>query len=613
MSLGISLLANTPFYEGVPLTADVPWPFHCAIGGHAYMIDTKRFQRGTIEVTRQGYDPSGEPGEQSLSSEGVWKRWGDDWSYGADQEVYDDRQSDRSRFYTSEGIDVWTTRGAFSLLPATEQKASSANSNLAVLTAGSYFYWCDGSNLKHTTDMTPASPTATTVAMGGTVTSITTDGAKVYAAVGTDIEQTTIGSGTKSVLSTQNASLVAYANGRLFAADANVLYEINSSGVASAVYTHFNASVTFVAIIPTPVGVFVGLNNGEHGEFLFIGLNVQTGALAFPLPAGSLNRGENIHSMRYYQGVVVLGTSRGVRVAQIVQDRGLAPGPVIETDSAVRCLDAYGEYVWFGLTNGGTSATGLGRLNLARETAPGVPAWASDVMAAATSGNVLSCAQFGGRTYFAVSGSGIWGSTADKIASGTLDTGWIRFGTVERLVLQDIDMFYDPLKGTILVSVVTEDGTVNGVGEATNTGGIAPEYPLSGDQTDSYAFRLQFTLERDGTDTTTGPLLRRWVMRTLVAPRQVERIVVPVLLYRQLQNESGEGGDTIYMDVNDEYAYLKSLESSRAVVPFQMFGQSELVTVRQVGTPEGAVRGFGDDRAYLDQTVYVHLMTALEG
>ena len=612
MSLGVSLLLNSPLFEGIPAAGDVPWPYHVAIGGHAYMIDTKRFQRGTIELTRQGYDPSGEPGEQSLSSEGVWKRWGDDWSYGADQEVYDDRQSDRSRFYTSQGIDVWTTRGAFQLLPATEQKASSANSNLAVLTAGSYFYWADGSNLKFTTDMTPSSPTVTTVAMGGTITSITTDGAKVYAAVGTDIEQTTIGSGSKSVLSTQNASLVGYANGRLFAADSNVLYEINSSGVANAIYTHFNASVSYVAIVPTPVGVFVGLNNGEHGEFLFVGLNPQSASLAVPLPAGSLNRGENLHAMRYYQERVVLGTSRGVRVAQIVQDRGLAPGPVIETDSAVRCLDAYGEYVWFGLTNGGTSATGLGRLNLARETAPGVPAWAADVMAAATSGNVLSCAQFGGRTYFAVSGSGIWGTTANKVTSGVIDTGWIRFGTVERLVLQDIDMFFDPLEGTIQMAIVTEDNVTTNLGDITGAGTIAPTFPISGDQVDSYAFRLRFTLERDGTDTTTGPVVRRWVMRTLVAPRQVERIIVPVLLYRSLQQESGEGGDTLFMNVNEEWEFLKGLESSRAVVPFQMFGQSELVTVRRVEIPEGAVRGFGDDRAYVENTTYVHLMTALE-
>ena len=87
---------------------------------------------------------------------------------------------------------------------------------------------------------------------------------------------------------------------------------------------------------------------------------------------------------------------------------------------------------------------------------------------------------------------------------------------------------------------------------------------------------------------------------------------MPVLLYRSLQQESGEGGDTLFMNVNEEWEFLKGLESSRAVVPFQMFGQSELVTVRRVEIPEGAVRGFGDDRAYVENTTYVHLMTALE-
>lgn len=604
-----SLLLNDPFYEGLEVSGEVPFPYHAAVGGHSYLIDTRRFQRGTIELTRQGFDPSGEPGEQTLSSEGIWKRWGDDWSYGASQELYDwDRGSDRSRFRTSEGVDIWSTRGEVSLLPATEKKHNSANSNLAVLTAGTYFYVADGSTLKRTTDMTPSSPTFSDVAMGGTITSITTDGAYVYAAIGTDIERSAVGSGSKSVFSTQDADLVGYANGRLLAGHDNVLYEVNSAGTATAIHTHFNASAVYVAIVGTPVGIFVGLNNGEQGEFLFVGFNETTGALAVPLPAGMLNRGETIHAMRYYQGRLALGTSRGLRLAEIVQDRGLALGPVIETTSTVRCLDADGEYMWFGLTNGGTSATGLGRANLARETAPGVPAWASDVMAAATSGNVLSCARFGSRTYFAVSASGIWGTTTNKVSSGTLDTGWIRFGTVERLILHSVDLYHEPLDGTILVDVVTEDDVTTGLGGSEETGTVGPHNPLSGNQTSSYAFRLIFTLNRDGTDTTAGPTLRRWVMRSVVAPEQVERIVLPVLLYRTVENETGDGGD-LYMDVEAEWEYLKSLEASREVVQFQMFGTSEPVQVRRVEIPEGAVRGFAADRSYFDATVFVHLLT----
>lgn len=608
---GAILLLDTPLYTGLETTPDVPYPYHCAIGGHPYMIDTKRFQRGTVELTRQGFDPSGEPGEQSLSSEGIWKRWGDDWSYGADQLVYDDRQSDRSRFYTSEGIDPWSERGEISLLPATEKKLNSANTNLGVLTAGGYFYVADGSNLKFTDDMTPSSPTFTTVAMGGTISSITTDGAKVYAAVGTDVEQSTIGSGAKSVLSTQDADLVGYANGRLLAGHDNVLYEINGAGTATAIHTHFNGSVVYKAIIGTPVGIFVGLNNGEQGEFLFVGFNASTGALATPLPAGMLNRGETIYSMRYYQGSVVLGTSRGVRVGQIVQDRGLAPGPVIETSAAVQCVDADGEYVWFGLTNGGTSATGLGRANLARETAPGVPAWASDVMAASTTGAVLGAARFEGRTYFSVSGSGVWGETANKVSSGSLDTGWIRFGTVERLVLASVDLFHDPLAGSIDVAVIPESGTETSIGSSSEALSVRPSTALSGNGDDSYAYRLKFTLHRDATDATAGPTLLRWVMRTLVAPAQVERLVVPVLLFSMLRSDTGEGQE-LPCDVQTEWAYLKTLEASRAIVQFQMFGLSERVTVRRVETPEGAVRGWGDDRASLDQIVFVHLMTMPE-
>lgn len=608
---GALLLTTHPLYTGSDVSGDVPYPFHCAIAGHPYIIDTSKFQRGTIELTRSGFDPSGEPGEQTLSSEGVWKRWGDDWAYGTDQLNYDWRDSDRSRFYLSEGIDCWSERGQISLLKATEQKLSSANTNLAVLSVGSYLYVADGSNLKYTSDPTVASPSFTSTAAGATIQSITTDGAKVYAAIGTDIVQSTAGSGVVTTLSTQDATLVGYANGRLLAANANVLYEISSGGTATAIYTHFNASVTYVAIVGTPIGIFVGLNNGDRGEFLFVGFNATSGALATPLPAGALNRGETLYSMLYYQGTVALGTSRGLRVAQIVQDRGLAPGPAIEASSAVRCLDADGEYVWFGLTNGGTSATGLGRANLARETAPGVPAWANDVMAAATSGNVLSVARFGSRTYFAVSASGIWGENTNKVTSGYLDTGWIRFGTVERLVMANVDLFHSPLAGSIDVSVITEDGVTTALGSSDVASSIAPLTAISGNAVDSYAFRLKFTLNRDATTTTTGPTLLRWVLRSLVAPNQVERIIVPIILYSMVESESGDGLD-IPVNVNAERAFLKGLESSRSIVQFQMFGESERVTVRRVETPEGAVRGWGDFRDSLDQVVYVHLMTMPE-
>lgn len=599
---------STVFYTGAQVSNDVPFPFHCAIAGHAYMIDTRRFERGTVEVTRQGFDPSGEPGEQTLSSEGIWKRWGDDWSYGTAQDLYDGRNSDRRRFYSSEGIDPWAERGAISLLPDTAKRLNSSNTNLAMLTAGTRFYIADGSDLKHTTNMAVSSPTFTTVAMGANVQSITTDGAYVYAAVGTDIERTAVGGTTKSVFSTQDATLVGYANGRLLAANANVLYEISGAGTATTLYTHLNGSATFSCIVGTPTGIFVGLNNGETGEFLYVGFNATTGGLAVPLPAGALNRGESIHAMQYYQGSLLLGTTRGIRLAEIVQDRGIAVGPVIETDEAVRCTDVEGEYAWFGYSNGGTAATGVARANLAREASPSVPAWASDVMAAGTSGAVTAVARFGGRTYFAVSASGVWGETDNRVATGTLDAGWIRFGTVERLVLYSVDLFHDPLAGQISVSVVPETGSETGLGESTVAGSCFPANFLPGNDIASFAFRLRFTLTRSSTDTTQGPSLLRWVLRAMVAPAQVERITVPILLYDPVLNETGEG-QTIPVDVLEEWDFLKALERNRSVVQFQMFGRSEPVTVRQVQIPAGAVRGFNGARTHLDHTVLVTLMT----
>jgi hypothetical protein len=88
----------------------------------------------------------------------------------------------------------------------------------------------------------------------------------------------------------------------------------------------------------------------------------------------------------------------------------------------------------------------------------------------------------------------------------------------------------------------------------------------------------------------------------------VERIVVPLLLFTSVGAGWGDQQEEP-VDVPAEWAYLKSLESSRRTVNFQIFGTSTSVVVRRVEVPEGAVRGFADARRYFDQVTMVHLMS----
>ena len=93
------------------------------LNGVSYAVDTSNYRRTTIPVARQQRDNSREPGENTLDTTGAWVRSQTDWSYGAGQLYVDNEDSDRRRFYSSDGIDIWT-KGQITLLPVTEDAAS---------------------------------------------------------------------------------------------------------------------------------------------------------------------------------------------------------------------------------------------------------------------------------------------------------------------------------------------------------------------------------------------------------------------------------------------------------------------------------------------------------
>lgn len=115
-------------------SADVPARLPCAIDGHAYLCEAD-YERTTVDVIRQQSDASSEPGEQSLSPYGLWRRSQESWHHGAGQEFLDGRDekaADPHRFRSSKGIDPWT-RGQVSLFNKTLKIWSTAATNLAVL------------------------------------------------------------------------------------------------------------------------------------------------------------------------------------------------------------------------------------------------------------------------------------------------------------------------------------------------------------------------------------------------------------------------------------------------------------------------------------------------
>ena len=85
-----------------------------------YNIDIEQYRRTAVPLLREQRDTSDEAGEQSINNQ-FWLRSQTDWNLGSGQQFFDKPKSDRSRFSSSLGVDVWT-EGQFSLLPLSETK-----------------------------------------------------------------------------------------------------------------------------------------------------------------------------------------------------------------------------------------------------------------------------------------------------------------------------------------------------------------------------------------------------------------------------------------------------------------------------------------------------------
>lgn len=230
---------NAPFTSGASSSTLVPDPYPCAVNGRPFMIDTNQtpdqHQHASIPyLTKYLTSPVfgsptsvAEVGESSLNPDISWRRSSAAWHHGAGQNHFDLAESDRLRFRSSKGIDVWTI-GQFGLLPDTTNKRSSANTNLHGLTAGTYAYVVDGSALKYTTDFV----TYSDAGIATSISSADSDGHTVWSATGSGVYQTTRGTGSSTVYNDLVCSLITYTKGRLMAAQGPSIYNIVSGHIA---------------------------------------------------------------------------------------------------------------------------------------------------------------------------------------------------------------------------------------------------------------------------------------------------------------------------------------------------------------------------------------------
>lgn len=586
--------------------------WHVALNGRTYLIDVTKYERAILDSNTPQTDDAAQPGEKSLSRLGFWPREQTDWSHGAGQELFDDpEESDRRRFFASKGMDVWV-RGQLCLLPGTDLKLASTEDNLTCFDVGDRLYVVDGINLRFTADPTPDTPSFTTVNCDNAIVDWTTDGNRIYLAFGgaNVLKVVDVGGAVDTTLGAATPDIVEFANGRLIGADGKILYELDSVGVPTTIRDDPRSGWLWRAVVGHPEAIFAAGTVNDLSEFYAVTPSPTDTALTAPVFAGSLRRGETVVSLAQYQGLVVIGTSDGIRVATVT-DRKLSIGELIEIPGDVRAMSVFGRFCWFTWTNYDTDSTGLGRLDLSVVTSPDtfVPAWASDIMAgteaAPIQGVSSGVAQHNGRRYFTIVESGVWGETGDLVADGFLDSGDIRYGVLADKIFTGVEIQHDPLEGSVGAVVTFNDDTSRSLGVGNAASSVASV--LDEAQGSGLSVSLRIIADRATSPLTAGPCIRSWILNALPRPRRVTEIVLPLILKTRVV--SLRNVDTEF-DPLEEVRRLDALASSAELVTYQEGDATYQVRVSSVAIGAEGVRSWTQDGTrWFQATVLVRLLT----
>ena len=428
IAVDVGVVSNTSIWQNTDIAYDV------AIGGQPFIYaisDSNPYIRQTAPFRKEQFDNQTEPGEQSLT--GWWIRSQSSFHNGAGIDFFDPAlvaNEGAYRFYDSRNVDVWT-QGQVTLLNAT---TSGHVTSQPIESNGRSFQQLR--SIQWTTSGTKYN--GVLLHDGYDVDKIDSTGAethfidynagaddKVYAVCddGTTAYWVTNDTGPTGKLEVQKKSLnlsastsgtvmftavgitvknavMEYVKERIVMCVNNSIYEFasNATALPSAVYTHGDADHIFTSITASGPAIYVAGFSGIQSniyKFTLTSVGVMP-TLTQAITAAEMPAGEIIHKIYYYLGYMMIGTSKGVRVATVNdQDGSVTYGPlIVETDQPCYDFAARDHFVWCATSVGGEP--GVIRIDLSTQLEPLVFAWANDIYYAGVTGvKTTSCAFLG--------------------------------------------------------------------------------------------------------------------------------------------------------------------------------------------------------------------------
>lgn len=556
-------------------TAEVPARFPVAIDGQPFQLVLEDYERATLETIRQQADASPDPGEQSLNPHDLWRRAQSEWHYGTGQRWLDRDDSLRARSWRSVGIDVWE-RGELTLLPDVERVDAFASGVIgkAVL-ANDQVYVNRGTHVSRWDGTTWTD--SGTLAAGLEIRDLASDGFNVYLAVTNDardaggIYVVTGDSDTPTLLNDLIADVVGFKLGRLMAGAGADVYNVTdfaSTDAPDPLTTLVNPNWLWDCFGEGPSYIYAAGHSGDTSMIYRFGIREDGTALQGGAVARQLPDGETVHTMTLYRGIVVIGTSKGLRVA-MPQGPSLQEGRLLDV-GPVRGLEPQGDYVWFTMADHADGADGLGRIDLGRFVESITPAYAAD-LAAGDAGTPLSVVTFGGKRVFVLEDVGVYQESDDLRTTGWIESGLFTHGLDDKKVFYSLEGRHDPLIASQSVALALYiDGeaspAISGTSDAVGASDAGPWRQSSPRLGEFANVRLTLT----GT-TAASPRVTRWLARSFPVPRRSDAYRLPLDLRRTV---TALGGDRQSMSPESLFNWLKAKEAAGLPVTVQEWTQT---------------------------------------
>ena len=406
IAVDVGVVATSAIWQNTDIAYDT------AIGGMPFIYaisDARPYIRQTAPFRKEQFDNQTEPGEQSLT--GWWIRSQSSFHNGAGIQFYDPSAGETTdyRFTDSKGVDVWT-KGQVTLL-----------NSCSVGHVTTYPVAANGRSFQQMRSIRWNNTDGVLLHDGYDVDKIDTNGTethfidynagtddKVYAICddGTNAYWVTNDTGPSGKLEVNKKALTGtssttattmftaagitvtnaameYVKERIVMCANNSVYEFasNASALPTAVYTHGDTDHVFTSIAASGPAIYIagysGIQSNIYKFTLTTGGAMPT--LSSAITAAEMPVGEVIHKIYYYLGYMMIGTSKGIRVAQVNdQDGSLAYGPlIVETTQPCYDFAARDHFVW--CATGVSGEPGLIRIDLSSEIEPLRFAYANDV------------------------------------------------------------------------------------------------------------------------------------------------------------------------------------------------------------------------------------------